>query len=120
MQDLIARLEKAVEGSRELDRAIADELGIFRPKPPTSHDEDFWTEHYTTSIDAALTLVPDRWRPSSINWNDASIGVYLWEWARRLTTGGIEDPAIRYGAGKTPAIAICCAALRARAAGEGE
>ncbi len=56
---LIERLEAATAGSRELDAEIAHAIGAFKPKPVTARDENFWTQHYTSSLDAALSLVPD-------------------------------------------------------------
>ncbi len=116
MNDLIARLEKATKPDRDLDADIWRNMnGAPMLKPP----------HYTASIDAALTLVPE--------------GV-LWEIDFKLNIGddfdwrrGETKTAYSAGAGsrwdnkKTPAnwqysrhqtsaaIALCIAALRARA-----
>lgn len=60
MSDLIAKLEAATEGSRELDRMIGEHLGYKRIKPVSF---DCWFHPagfsgalpmWTTSIDAAL------------------------------------------------------------------
>lgn len=53
--DLIARLEAAPEGNRELDKAIRAIL------PGETWDEFAVPLHYTTSTDAALTLKPEGW-----------------------------------------------------------
>lgn len=58
MQDLIAKLEAAAEGSRELDAEIVGKLwadmGVFaRSTLPL----------YTTSLDAAVALVPEGTAP---------------------------------------------------------
>ncbi len=81
MDDLIARLEAASEGSRELDVAIWVAIeGRGQPLvtvgPPTYASPRYFcnpdpainwigydllgiTKHYTTSLDAAMTLVPE-------------------------------------------------------------
>ena len=71
MLDLIAKLESAKEGSRELDAAIAVRVRAVAPdtifwKPPfagrySKNDELFEVRRYTTSFDSALTLVPEGW-----------------------------------------------------------
>ena len=92
MDDLIARLEAAKEGSRELDiaifRAITDKPRI---RPP-----------FSTSLDAALTLVPER-----CPWAVESAGV--------VELGTVNGPVEGFAA--TPALALCIACLRARMAG---
>jgi hypothetical protein len=70
MDSLIERLERAMEGSRHLDSWIAAYVGIGEwnlsewlsvVKDPTFGPEPAIPEapHYTTSLDAALTLVPE-------------------------------------------------------------
>ncbi len=65
LPELIAKLEAATEGSRELDVAI---YAFDRPVPAVEleprHQHNFdlmKAPRYTTSIDAALTLVPEGW-----------------------------------------------------------
>jgi hypothetical protein len=108
MSELIERLTNATEGSRELDAEI--NLAVFSqltfPEPP----------HYTTSIDAALTLVPEGcW------WTlNASGYVNIWKPGGNLlddepistTWPADQDEAERK---MSPAIGICIAALEARA-----
>ena len=127
LQELIARLEKATEGSRELDAEIAVVSGEFlhgkvsktRPWLVTQAGINREPPRYSASIDAALTLVPEDFQwlvrdderggfcnvtsPDFVaiegsNGQDESIG-------KRFPT---------YAA--TPALALCIAALRARAA----
>ena len=105
MTDLIARLEAATEGSRELDMEI-----FWRVFPEYERGKDpIWhCLHYTTSIDAALTLVLRDWRvehlgESVLNWN-------MWECELHNRN---EDAAIQ-GDAATPALALCITALRAR------
>jgi hypothetical protein len=117
LKELIATLEAATGPNREWDLAICrtaldskplghaagmtDEMllshGYFGPMP-----------HYTASIDAALTLVSDdaRWTISVPRQPDMS-GKRYWASLRS------NHPGAR---GSTPAIALCIAALRARAA----
>lgn len=76
--DLIERLEKATEGSREMDRrlesfrrgrVVSDETFIYGPKDGTREITTvypvlwlcFFAPRYTTSLDAALSLVPKGW-----------------------------------------------------------
>lgn len=111
MKDLIERLAAATEGSRELDAAIW--LAVTREKDPEEFIEQarnffgrepsdaFKTIHrdahamalanparYTTSLDAAMTLLPKGWK-----------------WRHYLSPGAA-----------TPALALCIAALLARQA----
>ena len=73
LETLIARLEQAECGSGELSWAIAEALGwtkywsmvtVYLPPGEVEGSYEGRTEppHYTTSIDAALTLVPAGWR----------------------------------------------------------
>lgn len=133
MTDLLTRLENAKEGSRELDALIVAELNdaMVTPYPPRAdygpgNQWQFWSRdgkhflgnesaprfkipHYTTSLDAALTLVPGG----------------DWHWQVRqdpscyraaMISGKIPDIKFVRGAAPTPALALCIAALRARSA----
>lgn len=110
---LIERLEKASEPDRELDYVIAATL---------PHNAPYWaawsrqqkhnlTPVFSDSIDAALTLIPTtaalsterHWQVNSQRPGDFHAAVY--------------GPAgWHHGTGLSPALAICIAALRARAA----
>jgi len=123
MTDLLTRLEAAEEGSRELDAEI--EIAVLPAYMVTKDAEGFvqinmhgtaltpvWADynphsapHYTTSIDAALTLIPDGWR----YWHYWT-GVY--GAAVFPTRGG--GPRIKVHDAATPALALCIAALKAR------
>ena len=63
--DLIERLEGADHGSRALDCDVARALGerVFWPRlgVPLLHDSGDPVPAYTTSLDAALSLVPEGW-----------------------------------------------------------
>jgi hypothetical protein len=104
MDELIGRLEKATAPDRELDDAIrawlsARRIGIaYMPYP-----------NYTSSIDAALTLVP-----AGCQWTieqDAA-------WVRWLTEDDVGEAqgVLNQREGECTAICICIAALKARAA----
>ena len=109
MDDLIKRLENAEKGSRELDKAIARALG-FRIAASTggpmimrqNDNVASWDlPHYTTSLDAALTLVPEEfdWLVSHVNGG--------------LTIFAQVGPGKEYFAETAP-LALCIAALKAR------
>ena len=127
---LIARLEAAAEGSRELDEEIAFATE-WRPIDWAPSAESFaeheqkhdyataWIAHapwhntwpiphYTTSLDAALTLVPEGWQ-----WD-----VRCAEFPQSCPTAFCWPPGVRSGhadEAATPALAFCIAALKARA-----
>lgn len=125
--EVIARLERATEGSRELDYAIWDALyppkigggedlprdfGFVRGQPLT----DCYAPEYTCSLDAAVSLVPEGW---------------FWRCGRTSHNAGWayvskcfdplphEEAAFFRPTDTTPALALCIAALRARLAKEG-
>jgi hypothetical protein len=121
MDELIKRLEAATGPDRELDCrlwcALVDhsDFDLFRRVVPGFYQ---WrAAHYTASIDAALSLVPEGWffdiriRPQSVD-----------RPARALPQNGrsiVHTPERRgrYMAARScihPRLAICIAALRAR------
>ena len=122
IEELIERLEKAQEPNRELDAAIAKASGLYVYEKrggdkkewlyPTNEDE--WRKSlyetgawrlpdYTSSIDAALTLVSEG---------------YQWDFhscVGEACVSNLSRDIERYGVSKiSPAIALCIAALRAR------
>jgi hypothetical protein len=124
MKELIARLEKATGPDRELDVAIAFAVGLIRERDgnylyATGNDSDMVVEpneyddhlvaqplrYFTSSIDCALSLVPEGWI-----WDLASTGA---AWV--MPDGDIEGQIVVSGI-KHPAIALVIAALRAREA----
>ncbi len=117
MDKLIAELEAATEGSRQLDFAIYLALGLpitnkanLTSRMIAVHLENV-SPRYTTSLDAALTLVPEGWR-----WEAADYGGGDQDGPRAELWHGVHH----YGAfGGTPVLAVCIAALRARQAMEG-
>lgn len=129
---LIERLEKATGPDRELDADIARLLGyrilttlrVFGRQQMCT--EEAWNTpgsstldlpHYTSSLDAALTLVPEggairiqNYR--EVNYSDLRLptkdfsAAFVW----------VEIDTSRFGRfGATLAIALCIAALKARA-----
>ena len=132
MKDLIAKLEVATDGSRELDAEVACALDPKRHSPnkiePGCYSDgkgeirgavapDFFYSKaplYTTSLDAALTLVPEGcgWIVES----DGGASVHRLE---KAAGGGfpiIGEFGIYGEPASTPALALSIAALKARAA----
>ena len=112
--DRIERLQQAECGSRELDEEIARLLGWTFTKMK-GDAKPYWRKpgvtewfrrshegppHFTTSIDAAVTLFPPGryWTVGTEN------GGWAWD------GGGRNNPVYA----KTPALAVCVAALMAR------
>ncbi len=94
--DLIARLEAASAGSEVLDTAIKKVVG--RNDPAACWE----AKPYTTSLDAAVALVPDE-----LGWM-----------IRRLPSGACMAVVemCRPAHAATVPLAVCIAALKARAA----
>jgi hypothetical protein len=137
MKDLIARLEAATEGSRELDYLIHGTIKGWR-LPDQSHRFSWWTgqsfqygdpadmrraiyideealPYYTTSLDAALTLLPKGWF-----WRAGMTPVFEgWAFIQKYhsdhTQPGETEFGFRRERGTTPALALCIACLKARA-----
>ena len=101
--ELVARLEGASEGSRELDA----EIDVVFPSPGTPPNYEWPRElvpAYSTSLDAALAL--------------ASRVLPGWDFIVGRTNGGLTIHA-QVGPGEmqfgnTPALALCIAVLRAK------
>lgn len=127
---LIEELEKATGPSMELDEKIAGILGIDRSECCGSfiqYDPEELPEccgkpivgmpkQYTSSLDAAVSLMPEGWRTVHAE-------EYLvrgnWGWTLKSNDpahgGRIDGGSFAAGMAKTPAIALCIAALKARA-----
>lgn len=125
-QSLIERLQAASGPDRELDGAIARWLGLevqlATIGPDHRRKELIWIERpapdrapisrpvprYTTSTDAALTLMPEGYRYSCGTWEEYP-----------LASATMSEPTSMsphyYGYSATTALAICIAALKARA-----
>jgi hypothetical protein len=121
MKDLIERLEKGTGPDRELGNQIPVALGyIWNGRLSSGNPRGQW-EHpdgrtlpdsdFTGSIDAALSLVPEGWAAVIYVENNGSGDVRI---------GRHQGDEDYMGFGKTPAIALCIAALKARTAIEAE
>ena len=116
MSDLIARLEALAGPDRDVDEAIACLIADPHPK----HGKPIGminARHYTVSVDAALTLVPEGWA-WFVEWIGAPFlegRARLWIPAQRTQKLKIENITCD---AKNPAIALCVAALKARQAAE--
>ena len=138
LQELIARLEKATEGSRELDcriwlalfdKPVMTDPGGYGPrahKPGYTPARQIWTDdwpywndsiqvrsvgdeldapHFTTSIDDAMTLVPEGWR----------IRLRMYGRKNRCELEMASDMRRQaFGVQATAPLAICIAALKVR------
>jgi hypothetical protein len=108
MKDLIERLEKATEGSRELDLAVAQAVDgpwHYTGEPPRR----IFCAAYTTSLDAALTLVPEGYSKDMAECpeNGAVVRVYFGP----IRENSAGEPT---GRANTLPLALCIAALKAR------
>lgn len=110
LRDLIERVESASEGSRKLDHAIADAV-LGKVKAPYVRGH---CEKYSTSIDAAMTLIPEKamcdggWRVEYHH--DLKRRCHATVWLHEDAEPG---DGWFTGWGTTPALALCCASLRA-------
>jgi hypothetical protein len=118
---LIEELERATAGSRELDVAIGRACGLT-PKLKAVYkrghyplvkirDHEIWPP-LSTSLDAALTLVPPECATLLALGHGAKSSVSIG------TLGNAETKWIGDGAAPTGPLALCIAALRARQAME--
>lgn len=113
IKSLIERLEKAPGPSRELDKEIAESCGWERNEDDFwRHKDRYWAReafdyppNFTSSIDAALTLVPQKY-----DWYLHMIDEVYNACVGPIGTFSGTSSVI----GATPAIALCIAALRAR------
>ena len=128
---LIRELEAAMEGSRELDASIFIEVtpgvkdagridrkgGVvgWWPKdaPYRSARE---VDPFTTSLDAALSLVPEGWITMHAGQNPVS-GTWYWG-LHKQAEAGVNDGRCQQTASdhqtNSSALALCIAALKAR------
>lgn len=100
---LIAELERAEGGSPRLNAEI--EWALTGLQPPDRHK----VRPYTTSLDAALSLVPEgcSWTVDVVQASDGPN-------SQAVIGGRGQDKPSGLGIGPTPALALCIAALRAR------
>lgn len=115
LSDLIARLERATWPKLEYDRRIAVACGWAARLSGESGVELSNGVYaaplrYTTFIDAALRLVPKGWGWHLGDTEDGRGSAFLWSRA--------SDDIAGECFGATPAIALCIAALKARASAQ--
>jgi hypothetical protein len=145
---IIAELSEVTGPSREMDAQIALANGYECPRTgntlaqimswaPSNTIQEIarWSElpttafvlpRYTASLDAAMTLVPDRWEVESIG--QVYGGSDRGKWTCGLYTrnpglgpqSSTNDPSASSGRVATAALALCIAALRVRSALIGE
>jgi hypothetical protein len=119
--DLIAKLEAAPKGAGKLDVEIDLAVNPNMKQPAERMDPTlfvgnrFGYEHspprYTTSLDAALTLVPNRCDVGNIGWDPSGNACSLQE----FSNGHVHSVAVGYAV--TLPLAVCIAALKARREG---
>ncbi len=130
IEELIGRLEKATGPDRELDFDIAIQTGwkiaddcafsdYAKQYPKLARKDNF--PYYTSSIDAALTLVLEgfRWRVERYNIDETKCRAELAEVGQIINAGmdyGIGIKCRAQTSASTPALALCIASLRARLA----
>lgn len=111
---LAERIEKLNGPDREVDHAIYEAIGrpIVRLSSSSTYCPNLvnWAPFYTTSIDAAISLVPDGWQLHGLGETAFMIGG---PWLATLVNHSLHYG--QGGKGKSPALALTAAALRARA-----
>ena len=113
LDELFARLAAATEPNRTLDHAIARAVGTIRTVQHEREWDATWEEwpNYTAAIDAAMTLVPEGWCLYTLKnqyWGTTP------KWFAGLANLSTHD--VESAHGRTGALAIILAALKARRA----
>ena len=126
LEQLIAALEAATGPSRELDLAICRVALNSEPLGHAAGMDDSLLlmqrvglyPRYTSSLDAALMLVPEGWASGSIAEERRVIGYVHNNQPAFIGVGARDNPAKIWHEVRHPvrAIALCIAALKARAA----
>lgn len=126
--ELIAALEKATEGDTFLDADIHEAAGrgyvientsgeawFVKDKPSAVRQTQYEVPRYTTSLDAALSLVPKDPRGGWF-WR-VGYGSQCGGWAHlnRVHPDHCEQKDEASAEGATPTLALCIAALKASA-----
>ncbi len=104
----LADLCEAAKGrptNRELDRGIAEAMGDDLPSDGVWSSTPYWT----SSIDSAISLVPDAVEIIEVKRSGRS-----GSWSAYLNVSPSADAVAEVGYASTPALALCAAALRAR------
>ncbi len=123
MEELIAKLENATKGSRELDAAVACRIYKAIGATAVKSGDKLYIEmgpdeygsmecpYYTTFLDDAIALIPDGWRLDELKNRIDYWGCVLWH---------IEPPLVVYCGyndllrPKHYVTAVCIAAILAR------
>ena len=124
LDTLIARLEAATGWDHRLDAEIAQAIGWT---PPAKRFVEWWRDpdgrqhtegppHYTASIDAALMLVPEGHRPQLFQLANGGWIARVIRSADSETFAPFEKPGRERSSAPSASLAICFAALCARAA----
>lgn len=124
LTSLIERIEDATEGSRELDGRIWccingyeflgwDGAGCRYFAKQSGWISGDYIKEWTTSIDAALTLLPEG-RAIRREYLPAATWPHR-VWIYKDSFMPLDDGSRRPVLGKTEALALCAAALKARA-----
>jgi len=102
LMELARRVEKMSGPSLLIEQEIADAVG---------HNPRARLPNYTASLDASLTLVPDKWF-----WRVGHSTLYAgWAHLNRLHPDSCNREDEHSAQAATPALALCAAALRALA-----
>lgn len=117
---LAERCEKAAGPDRQIDHAIADAIGDWinlggwwRRHKVTGEREQFTyspAPECTADLNAAMSLVPVNTRLRGFGEGKSGI------WTADIVERDRSLRCLAIGSGATPALALCAAALRARAA----
>jgi len=128
LSDIIARLEKATGPDRDVDAHIALATGWLvlgtniGPEWCDPNNRPAGLPAYTASLDAALRLVPEGWGgsvdvyPESYRRPDADGKRLKWGGAASISPDFGDIARLITACAKTPALALCIAALKAREA----
>lgn len=115
LSELAGRAEKAGRGDRDL------ELAVWRATDPSAAAVEAegktplpWLHCYTTSLDAAMSLVPEgaRWSLEKMAGPRSMASVHV---DKRGPTEVLESADHFHASAATPALALTAASLRARA-----
>lgn len=121
---LADRCERSVGPDRELDAEIAKAVGLSQLLIDRMIERGLGPATYTGSIDAAMTLVPDKCWLTLDRYSISDVEAHQqrnWRvWIKTLV-GDLDGDGPcalvkQLATGTTPALALCAAALRARAA----
>jgi len=116
ISSVIQKLEQATEGSWELDCEIYE---IFHG-PEGDEPWPGCPAHYTTSVDAALTLVPEGWRVEDLSQGRQRSLWYVNLWPISKKNWDDNEKQAYSEDRPSPALALCIAALRARLEPDGQ